>query len=199
MRMDELKRGLFGYKKDSVYHYILSVEEKASARVAEKEARLAELEAEMKRQIAGLEATVTALQKENAALQENQSMVLSTMMEAQRYADQLREDSASREQQAQDQLSAAIQQKNQQLDTYRDEIRQLRANIQRMLREFDDRLEDTEHALIRLRAQTPAPELNETPADLSGTAVPDAGGKGGVMVIPTVPRPDSFRPKDGRK
>ena len=100
MRMDELKRGLFGYKKDSVYHYILSVEEKASARVAEKEARLAELEAEMKRQIAGLEATVTALQKENAALQENQSMVLSTMMEAQRYADQLREDSASRKQQA---------------------------------------------------------------------------------------------------
>ena len=50
--MDELKRGFWGYKKDSVYRYIVSMEEDASARVAEKEARLEKLEAESKQQIA---------------------------------------------------------------------------------------------------------------------------------------------------
>lgn len=44
--MDELKRGFWGYKKDSVYRYIVSMEEDASARVAEKEARLEKLEAQ---------------------------------------------------------------------------------------------------------------------------------------------------------
>ena len=59
--MGELKRGFWGYKKDSVYRYIVSMEEDASARVAEKEARLEKLEAESKQQIAGLESALSAL------------------------------------------------------------------------------------------------------------------------------------------
>lgn len=75
MKMDELKRGFWGYKKDSVYRYIVSMEEDASARVAEKEARLEKLEAESKQQIAGLESALSALREENASLRNNQAML----------------------------------------------------------------------------------------------------------------------------
>ena len=76
--MGELKRGFWGYKKDSVYRYIVSMEEDASARVAEKEARLEKLEAESKQQIAGLESALSALREENASLRNNQAVVFST-------------------------------------------------------------------------------------------------------------------------
>lgn len=160
MRMDELKRGLWGYKKDSVYHYIVSMEEKASARMAEKDARLEQLEGDTKRQVAELEATIKTLREENAALRQDQATVFSTMLEAQKYAEQLRAASSRQKQQAQEQLAAAIQQKNQQLDSYQEQIRQLRAIIREMLREFDNKLEDTERALISLSAQAPGAALD---------------------------------------
>ena len=108
MRMDELKRGLWGYKKDSVYHYIVSIEEKASARLAEKDAKLEKMGAETKRQISELEAAIKALREENATLRENQTTVFSTMLEAQKYAEQLRADSDRQMQQFQRQLAAEI-------------------------------------------------------------------------------------------
>lgn len=155
MRMDELKRGLWGYKKNSVYHYIVSVEEKASARLAEKDARLEKIEEDAKRQVSELEATIKALREENASLRENQAAVFSTMLEAQKYANQLRADSDRQMQQFQRQLAATVQQKNRQLESYQDQIHQLRTMIQEILKDFDGRLEDAGRALANLPLQAP--------------------------------------------
>lgn len=175
MRMDELKKGLWGYKKDSVYHYIVSIEEKASERLAEKDARLEKLEAESKRQLAQmenenkqqvreLEAVAQALREENAALRDNQAVVFSTMLEAQKYAEQLKADSERQKQLAQEKFSADIRQKNRQLEEHTGQIRQLRAMIWEMLKEFDGRLEDTERALNHLAACAPGTEPDPAPA-----------------------------------
>lgn len=178
MRMDELKRGLWGYKKDSVYHYIVSLEEKASERVAEKEAKLEQLQAEMKRQredleahnkrqLADLEATVKALQVENAALREHQSAVFSTMLEAQKYATQLKADSTRQQQQAEEKLTSAIQKKNRQLGGYLEQVQQLRHMIQEMLKDFDVRLDEVERALTHLPTQAPSMGLSGSPPEIS--------------------------------
>lgn len=167
MRMDELKRGLWGYKKDSVYHYIVSIEEKASARLAEKDAKLEKMGAETKRQISELEAAIKALREENATLRENQTTVFSTMLEAQKYAEQLRADSDRQMQQFQRQLAAAVQQKNQQLASYQEQIRQLRTMIREILKDFDGSLEDAGRTLANLPAQAPITVLDP---DLNGTA-----------------------------
>lgn len=159
MRMDELKRGLWGYKKDSVYRYIVSVEEKASERVAEKEARLEKQEEQSKQQIAKLEADLKALREENAALRENQALAFSTLMEAQKYAGQLREDSLCREQQAREEFSAVLQQKVRQLEGYLDSIQRFRETVQELLKEFDGKADDTQRALLRLQAMAPGNEL----------------------------------------
>ena len=37
MRLDELKKGLWGYKKEGVYRYIMNLEEESSQKLAEKD------------------------------------------------------------------------------------------------------------------------------------------------------------------
>ncbi len=157
MRVDELKKGLWGYKKDSVYDYIVSIEEKASERMAEKDARLEKLEAESKRQLARLEkdskqqigeleTAVKALWEENEALRDNQA------------------DNDRQKQLAQEKFSADVRQWNQRLEEHIEQIRQIRAMIGEMLKDFDSRLESTEHALNHLPDYAPSAELDAVPA-----------------------------------
>lgn len=170
MRMDELQRGFWGYKKDSVYRYIVSMEEKASKQLAEKDAKLAQMEAEMKqqlaeledkgkKQVAELEATLAALREENAALRENQTVVFHTMMEAQKYADQLRADSAMQSQEAQKRLSDAVSRQTRQLEEYLAQVQQIRAVIQDRMRGFDGDMRGVEQILTSLIGQAPAFQL----------------------------------------
>ncbi len=190
MRMDELKRGFWGYKKDSVYNYIVTLEEEASRRVAEKDARIDRQEAEFRRQIAELEsaykkkvveldAMMASLQEENQALRDNQEFVFSTMLEAQKYADRLKADSVRQVQQAQEELSTAVEQENQQLDGYVKRIRQLRAMIRDLLEEFDDKAEESEKALIRLPAQAPSADLGRQILDIKALSedIPAVGAE----------------------
>ena len=37
MRLDELKKGFWGYQKESVYRYIVSLEEEVSKKIEERE------------------------------------------------------------------------------------------------------------------------------------------------------------------
>jgi len=155
MRMDELKRGFWGYTRDSVYRYIVLLEEEASKRAAEKDARLDKQEAESRQQIAGLEAMIAALREENRTLRDNQELVFSTMLEAQKYADQLKADSLRQARQAQEELSGAIAQQNQQLGGYAKRVRELRDVIRELLEEFDARAEEAEKAAERLPSTAP--------------------------------------------
>jgi len=177
--MDELKKGLWGYRKDSVYHYIVSLEEEASKRVAERDARMDKLETDARQQIAELEAALAALRAENQALRDNQELVFSTMLEAQRYAEQLKADSYHQAKQAQEKLSSAIEQENQQLSGYKKRVEQLRTVIQELLEEFDGKAEEVEKALERLPAQAPgaAPGWKEPDVKILFGGAPAAGAE----------------------
>ena len=50
MRLDELKKGLWGYKKEDVYRYIVGMEEESSRKLAEKDAKLTEKDTRMAQQ-----------------------------------------------------------------------------------------------------------------------------------------------------
>lgn len=173
--MDELKRGFWGYKKDSVYRYIVSMEEDASARVAEKEARLEKLEAESKQQIAGLESALSALREENASLRNNQAVVFSTLMEAQKHAEHIKAESRRRERQVQEEIAMSVQRKTKQVDNYLEQIRMFRETVQAMLKEFDERAEEAERSLTQLRSQAPSADLEGDPLTLGDA--PAAGGR----------------------
>jgi len=176
--MNELKQGLWGYRKDSVYQYIVLLEEEASKRVAEKDARIDRLEAESRRQLAELETALASLREENQTLRDNQERVFFTMLEAQKYADQLRADSARQAKQAQEELSSAVQRENQKLDSYAKRLRQLRAVIQGLLEEFDSKAEDVEKALERLPAQAPGADREGSPLGDAPAAGAETAGAG---------------------
>lgn len=173
MKMDELKRGFWGYKKDSVYRYIVSLEEDASARVAEKEARLEKLEAESKQRIESLESALSALREENASLRNNQAVVFSTLMEAQKHAEHIRAESKRRERQAQEEIAVSVQRKTKQLDSYLEQIQMFRETVQAMLLEFEERAEEVERSLTQLRSQAPSVDLDGDAQ--SAAAAPNAG------------------------
>ena len=125
MQLNELKKGFWGYKKESVYRYVVAIEESTSEKLAEKDAKLTQLEEQSQKKILELEATVDALREENAALKEHQVMAFSTLMEAQRHAQFLKEESAGRERKAQEELDAAVERQARRLEEYAEKIRQI--------------------------------------------------------------------------
>lgn len=162
MRLDELKKGLWGYKKEDVYRYIVSMEEESSRKLEEKDAKLAEKDVRLTQQetraqgrIAELEQMVGTLQEENASLKANQSAVFATLLEAQRHAERLREESVRREQKSQEQLKLLVQRQTQELESYSAKVQQLREVLRELLAEFDGRAEQTGAALTALREQEP--------------------------------------------
>ncbi len=155
MRLDELKKGLWGYKKEGVYRYIMNLEEESSQKLAEKDEKMAQQEAQAQSRIGELERTVEALREENTSLKANQSAVFATLLEAQRYAERLREESARREQKAQEELKTKICRQTQMLERYSDRVRQLREVLRDMLVEFDGKAEQTGQALASIQEQDP--------------------------------------------
>ena len=158
MRLDELKKGLWGYKKEGVYRYIMNLEEESSQKLAEKDEKICAITAAMaegQSRIGELERTVEALREENTSLKANQSAVFATLLEAQRYAERLREESARREQKAQEELKTKICRQTQMLERYSDRVRQLREVLRDMLVEFDGKAEQTGQALASIQEQDP--------------------------------------------
>ena len=62
MRLEELQTGLFGYRKYSVYRLIVSMEEKFSAELLEKDAQNARAMEEAQAKISALEEELKTLQ-----------------------------------------------------------------------------------------------------------------------------------------
>ena len=140
MRLDELKKGLWGYKKEGVYRYIMNLEEESSQKLAEKDEKMAQQEAQAQSRIGELERS---------------PILLATLLEAQRYAERLREESARREQKAQEELKTKICRQTQMLERYSDRVRQLREVLRDMLVEFDGKAEQTGQALASIQEQDP--------------------------------------------
>jgi len=105
------------------------------------------------------------------------------MLEAQKYADQLKADSFRQAKQAQEKLSSAIERENQQLGSYVKRVQQLRAMIRDLLEEFDGRAEGAQKALERLPAQAPGADLDRTAPD-GKTLFGDAPSAGVETVMP---------------
>ena len=97
MRMEELRAGLFGYRKDSVYQLIASMEEDFSSKLMEKDTQHNRAMQDAQAKIADLETELRTLREEHLSGRKNQDMIAETLVDAQLYAQKLREESAARE------------------------------------------------------------------------------------------------------
>ena len=126
MTLDELRSGFFGYQKASVYRYITSLEEQFSSKLVEKDAAAKRAAEQYQERINQLEQELQAV-REQCETQKNEQMVIAhTLLDAQRYAEQMKQESAQKQQEAQRCLDEQVAEKNRELERYRSQVQELR-------------------------------------------------------------------------
>ena len=89
-------------------------------------------------------------------------MIAETLVDAQLYAQKLREESAAREQELRDRLQEEARRQSARLSDYARQLTQLRGTIQTLLQELDARVQEAEEQIASAAESAPDPELNLT-------------------------------------
>lgn len=225
MRLEELKRGFWGYKRDSVYQYIAQIEEEFSTKLLEKDEQLkkavedarqeaaqaaeqvkkdaedlaeqaklksaheveqARLQAEKVekaseqlreelertlRRVSELETALSAIQTENATLHQEAYKISAAILDAQRYAQQLRDETENQERRAREDLQAQVDRQRQELAKYADKVGVLKRSLGALLLEMDRKTDVLEEQRAELEAHAPVVKLVTFPS-ASGTPFP---------------------------
>ena len=158
MKTEQLKTSLFGYQKFSVCQYITALEEEFSAKLLAKDEECRALLEQERRRVEQLEGELSALRQAYEAQQREQQLISNTLMEAQRYAEQLKAQTQEQEQQARQRLEEALAQREKDLKEYDARIQQLRGLFGSMLQEMDAQAQQVVVELESVKAA--APERN---------------------------------------
>ena len=73
MRMNDLKTGIWGYKKESVYNYIVSLEEEAARKMAQRDLEAEEVKQEYEKRVAELEKELETVSAKQAVESKKQT------------------------------------------------------------------------------------------------------------------------------
>ena len=126
MNTEDLKTGFWGYKKYSVYQYISEMETQFSAKLLEKDEEAKALLEQERQRSRQLEAELEKLHKQLDRQQEEQALIASTLMEAKRYAQQLKDQAEEQQKAAQQQLEEALISRDAELKLYDSRLQELR-------------------------------------------------------------------------
>ena len=97
MRLEELKKGLWGYKKDAVFQYISQQEEQFTQKMAEKDAQLEQTSRQDRARIQDLEQENRTLKEELARLRAQQDQISQAILDARSSAEILEAESRAQE------------------------------------------------------------------------------------------------------
>lgn len=137
MKTEDLKTGFWGYKKFSVYQYITELEEDFSEKLlAKDEAYREELERERQR-VQRLESELADLRGAYDEQRQEQKLIADTLVEARRYAEQLKEETERQEQMLRRQLQEAFEGRSREIERYGGKVRQLREQLTAILQDMD--------------------------------------------------------------
>lgn len=160
MTLSDLKTGFFGYKKASVYQYITDLEEQFSTKLVEKDEELKKVVEQYEQKLQRLEEELSEARKQFEAKKNEQGVIADALIEAQRYAQQMRQEAEEKRREAQQSLEEETARQNQALERYRDQIRQLREAFAAMLNEMDAAANHLEHKAETTQAESPEPNLS---------------------------------------
>ena len=97
MRLEELKKGLWGYQKDAVFQYISQQEEQFTQKMSEKDAQLDRMRQQDQARIQELEQENRALKEELTRLRAQQDQISQAILDARSSAEALRAESRAKE------------------------------------------------------------------------------------------------------
>lgn len=168
MRLDEIKKGFWGYKKEGVCRYIAQLEAEAQAKKDEEVRRLEEASG---RRIAELEDALRAAREENEAMRAEQASIADALIQAQKYAQQIRDEADEFEREAHDRVRASVDRQLRELEDYSTAADVLKEQFHALLKDTLGKTEDIKRELNILHDKGP----NSNLVDITSTLGADIG------------------------
>lgn len=168
MRLDEIKKGFWGYKKEGVCRYIAQLEAEAQAK---KDEEIRQLEEASGRRIAELEEALRAAREENGAMRAEQASIADALIKAQKYAQQIRDEADEFEREAHDRVQASVDRQLRELEEYSAAADVLKEQLHALLKDTLGKTEDIKRELNILYGKGPGSNL----VDISSALEADMG------------------------
>ena len=155
MRLEDLKKGFWGYQKEAVLQYIAAQEEACSLRLLEKDEQATQASLKAQARIQELEAEVQRLRQELGELRRMRDQIPQVMLDAQALQDQMN----AQAQVARDNLRQALDADLAQLARYREQIQALRQSLQEALEGMDRQAQQLQQQAQALEEESPEKDL----------------------------------------
>ena len=159
MRLEELKKGLWGYKKDAVFQYISQQEEQFTQKMAEKDAQLEQTSRQDRARIQDLEQENRTLKEELARLRAQQDQISQAILDARSSAEILKAESRAQEETARETVRQALEQDLAALENYRQQVMDLHRAIRTAMKGLEQQVEEMEQQAEELHEAAPQENL----------------------------------------
>ena len=159
MRLEELKKGLWGYKKDAVFQYISQQEEQFTQKMAEKDAQLEQTSRQDRSRIQDLEQENRALKEELKRFRERHDQISQAILDARASAETLKAESRAQEEKARETVRQALEQDLAVLEGYRQQVADLHRAIQTAMKGLEQQAEEMEQQTDDLLESAPTGNL----------------------------------------
>lgn len=159
MRLEELKKGFWGYKKECVFQYITDLDESCNQKLRERDDRAAQVEQRAQARIQALEQENSALREELYGLRNQRDEISAAILEARASAETMKAETRAREEAARDAIRRNLEEDLLELERYREKISDLRIVVRRTLEELDGQAEELERQVRVLSEALPEGNL----------------------------------------
>ena len=159
MRLEEVKRGLWGYQRDAVFRYIAGQEEAFGQKLAEKDAQMMRAGQQAQARIRDLEEENRALKEEMRQLRGQQDQIARAILDARASAEALWAETVAQEAAARAEMRRALEEDRAALEKYRQKVSALREMLRSTVAGLEEKAEEMERQADELYAASPAERL----------------------------------------
>ena len=154
MRLEELKKGFWGYRKEPVFQYLTQIEDACARKLREREEQMEALRRQSQERIQALEEENRALREELEKLRAQQDHISQAILDARASAERLRAESQAQEEAARERVRRTLEKE------YQERIAALREAIRQTLEDLERQAETLERETRELAAASPAANLS---------------------------------------
>lgn len=155
MKMEQLEKGLFGFKKASVYRYVSEIEADFSAKLANNLAEYQKNEEQYRDHIVALEEELRQVKEQLEQKQSEQMNIAATLLEATRYAETLRQEAQVKAQKEREEWEKELSIKQNELEEYSKRILKLREMFGELLQQLDEETNALQKQAQEIKASSP--------------------------------------------
>ena len=159
MRLEELRKGLWGYRRDDVFKFITEMEDEAAKKLAEQGEAASEAENRAIRRAQELEKENRALRSEVDRLRAQQEQISMAILDARASAEALKAETRAQEEAARAAVRGTMEEELAELRRYAGKLAALREGIRRTLEGLDRDVEEAEELVEAAAAASPAANL----------------------------------------